>query len=69
MRRIWGAFGGLIVFSILWAIVRDVLGWGLTAWPLSALIIDMLPGIIVGVVAGVSFPKVFGFFADFFTDW
>jgi len=60
-RRIFGAIGGALLGAIVWAIIKANYLGGLDLLPISTLLIQLLPGIIIGGILGFIFYRLFSY--------
>ena len=60
-RRIFGAIGGALLGTIVWAIIKANYLGGLDLLPFSTLLIQLLPGIIIGGILGFILFRLFSY--------
>lgn len=66
MSKAFGFFAGGVIGTLLFLVLRLVLGLGLTVVPVSELLLELLPGFIVGCLLGYKFHRTVGRAVDFF---
>ena len=67
-RRIFGAIGGALLGTIVWAIIKANYLGGLKLLPISNIFIQLIPGIIIGAIVGFIFFRLFSYIADAFLN-
>ena len=67
-RRIFGAAGGALLGAIVWAVIKTNYFGGLKLLPISYILIQLLPGIIIGAIAGFIFFRLFSYITDAFLN-
>lgn len=59
IERLAGGLGGVFAGSIAMFAIRSFFDLGVRILPISGLIIDLLPGTIIGLLLGLLFPRLF----------
>ena len=59
IERLAGGLGGIVAGAVAIAVLRIFFDMSVRVLPVSGLIIDLLPGMVVGLILGVIFPKFF----------
>lgn len=69
VERIFGAIGGMIVGAVVCVVIRLSIGAGLTLLPLSTLLFQLMPGLVIGALVGFLFPRPFVFLLNCLSGW
>jgi hypothetical protein len=59
MERLLGALGGIVIGVTICAFIRLALGLGLAILPISQMTLQILPGLVLGLILGLVFPRFF----------